>query len=268
MSHVIDVNRAIRNLRAEKGVEAGARPAVYLRASSQAEALRETSPATAFTSRVEPQITGAGAELPAGEYAFARVGDTEVALALPEVDLTAERERLERELAEADGQITRLEKQLSNERFLERAPEAVVQGERDRLAQTQTRAEGLRERIAAAGELAEEDGERGFGVAQVGQDEVGAALAEGLFAIVAGRDGKDARADGVPCGDIVGRVADDDGAGVGGGHAAHLRQFLEGGRKDLRAVGGDIAEAASAEAVPKAVVAQLQLRAPHHVPGG
>ena len=151
MGHVIDVNRAIRNLRAEKGLEAGARPAVYLRASGQAAALGETAPATAFTSRVEPQVTAANADLPEGEYAFARVGDTEVALALPEVDLTAERKRLEGELAEADGQIVRLEKQLANERFLERAPEAVVQGERDRLAQAQSRAEGLRERIGALG---------------------------------------------------------------------------------------------------------------------
>ena len=88
MGHVIEVNRAIRNLRAEKGLEAGARPAVYLRASGQATALGETAAATAFTSRVEPQVTAADAGLPDGEYAFARVGDTEVALALPGVDLT------------------------------------------------------------------------------------------------------------------------------------------------------------------------------------
>ena len=151
MSHVIEVNRAIRNLRAEKGVEAGSRPTVYLRAGEHAGALRETAAATAFTSRVEPEVSGADAELPGGEYAFARVGDTEVALALPEVDVAAERERLEGELAEAEGQIARLEKQLANERFLERAPEAVVQGERDRLAQAQARAQGLRERIGALG---------------------------------------------------------------------------------------------------------------------
>ena len=96
-------------------------------------------------------MVDANAELPAGEYAFARVGDTEVALALPEVDRAAERERLEGELADADGQIVRLEKQLANERFLERAPEAVVQSERDRLTQAQARAEGLRKRIAALG---------------------------------------------------------------------------------------------------------------------
>ncbi len=151
MDHVIEVNRAIRNLRAEKRVAAGARPTVYLRAAGQADVLRETAAATAFTSRVEPLVTGAGADLPAGEYAFARVGGTEVALALPEVDRAAERGRLERELAESEGQIARLERQLRNERFLERAPAAVVQGERDRLAQAGVRAAGLRERIAALG---------------------------------------------------------------------------------------------------------------------
>ncbi len=151
MSHVIEVNRAIRNLRAEKKVDLGTRPKVYLRAQGQAEALRETVAATAFTSRVEPKVTDAEAELPPGEYVFARVGDTEVALALPEVDLGAERARLEGELAETDGQIARLEKQLANERFLERAPAAVVQGERDRLAEAQARAAGLRERLTALG---------------------------------------------------------------------------------------------------------------------
>ncbi len=151
MTHVIEVNRAIRNLRAEKQVEAGARLAVHLRAKTFADALQETAAATAFTSRVEPQVSGADARLPEGEYAFARVGETEIALALPEVDTVAERERLEKELAEAEGQIKRLEGQLQNELFLAKAPAAVVQGERDRLDQAQVRAAGLRERIAALG---------------------------------------------------------------------------------------------------------------------
>ena len=151
MTHVIDVNRAIRNLRAEKQVEAGARLAVHLRAEAFADALSETAAATAFTSRVEPQVIGVDALLPEGEYAFARVGETEIALALPEVDTAAERERLEKELAEAEGQIQRLEGQLQNERFLAKAPAAVIQGERDRLEQAQVRAAGLRERLAALG---------------------------------------------------------------------------------------------------------------------
>ena len=59
MEHVIEVNRAIRNIRAEKKLDAGARPDVYLRAGGYATALRETSAATAFTSRVQPQRNGA-----------------------------------------------------------------------------------------------------------------------------------------------------------------------------------------------------------------
>ncbi|MDZ7729480.1 MAG: class I tRNA ligase family protein [Dehalococcoidia bacterium] len=58
MSHVIEVNRAIRNLRAEHRVPAGERSTVYLRASDYDAALRETVDATSFTSRVEVSMLG------------------------------------------------------------------------------------------------------------------------------------------------------------------------------------------------------------------
>ena len=149
MEHVIAVNRAIRNLRAEKGVPAGERPAVRLRARAHADALRETAAATAFTSRVEPLVTGADEPLPAGDHAFARVGGTEVALALPRVDEAAERARLARELAEMEERIGRHRRRLADGRFLERAPEDVVNAERERLARAEAGADGLRQRIAA-----------------------------------------------------------------------------------------------------------------------
>lgn len=149
VEHVIEVNRAIRNLRAEKGVPAGERPAVRLRARAHAAALRETAAATAFTSRVEPLVTDADEPLPAGDHAFARVGGTEVALALPRVDEAAERERLARELAETEERIARHRRRLADARFLERAPGDVVNAERERLARARAGAEGLRQRIAA-----------------------------------------------------------------------------------------------------------------------
>jgi len=147
VEHVIKVNRAIRNLRAEKKVEAGARLPVYLRADTFASALRETAPATAFTSRVEPNAAARDAALPAGEYAFARVADTEVALALPQVDAAAERVRLEKELAEAAAHADRLEKQLANEQFRAKAPAQVIAGMESTLAETRTKVAGLRERL-------------------------------------------------------------------------------------------------------------------------
>jgi valyl-tRNA synthetase len=50
------------------------------------------------------------------------------------VDLEEERNRLQKELTEAQAQITRLEKLLGSD-FADKAPQAVVQKERDRLAE-------------------------------------------------------------------------------------------------------------------------------------
>lgn len=149
MEHVIEVNRAIRNIRAEKKVPAGARLDVYLHAGEYATALAETAPATAFTSRVEPHVMAPGAELPPGEYAYARIAGTEVAVALPKVDTGEERARLEKEIAEASAHMERLEKQLANETFRAKAPANVIAGIEATLAETRTKVEGLRERLGS-----------------------------------------------------------------------------------------------------------------------
>ncbi|MGE5596228.1 MAG: valine--tRNA ligase [Hyphomicrobiales bacterium] len=149
MAHVIEVNRAIRNIRAEKKLELSSRPRVFIRARDYADPLRETAAATSFTSRVDPMVVGLDHEVPAGDFAFARIADTEVALELPRVDTAAERARLEKELGEAEAYIQRLEKQLGNEQFRAKAPAHVVSGMEDNLAEARTRAAGLRERIAS-----------------------------------------------------------------------------------------------------------------------
>ena len=147
MDHVIEVNRTIRNIRAEKKLEAGARPQVVLRASGYRDALVETSAATRFTSRVDLQVLAADAPVAAGEWAFGRVADTEVAVALPQVDAAAERARLEKELGEASAHAERLEKQLANETFRAKAPAHVIQGMETTLAETREKIAGLRERL-------------------------------------------------------------------------------------------------------------------------
>jgi valyl-tRNA synthetase len=154
MAHVIEVNRTIRNIRAEKRLEAGARPRVVVRAESYAAALRETAAATNFTSRVELTVLGPEEPLPEGEWGFGRVADTEVAVALPQVDVAAERARLEKELAEAEAHLERLERQLGNAAFRAKAPAHVVQGMEQTAAETRERVEGLRARLAALGNRA------------------------------------------------------------------------------------------------------------------
>jgi valyl-tRNA synthetase len=149
MPHVVEVNRAIRNIRAEKKLELSFRPRVYLRAGEFGPDLREVAAATAFTSRVDPLVVPAAAPLPGGEYAFARVADTEIAVALPEVDTSAERARLEKELAEAAAYADRLRNQLANEAFRSKAPANVIAGVEANLAEATAKADGLRARIAA-----------------------------------------------------------------------------------------------------------------------
>ena len=149
LEHVIEVNRTVRNIRAEKKLEASARPRVVARADGYAGALRETLAATNFTSRVELEVLDGSAPLPAGEWGFGRVADTEVAVALPEVDTAAERARMEKELAEAAAHMGRLENQLANDSFRAKAPAHVIAGMEATLAETRERVTGLRERLAA-----------------------------------------------------------------------------------------------------------------------
>lgn len=149
MGHVIAVNRAIRNIRAEKRLDASARPKVYLRAGAFAQALESTLAVTNVLSRAEAAVVRPGEALPEVEYAFASIADTEVAVALPEVDTAVERQRLEKDLAEASAHIQRLEKQLANETFRAKAPEHVIAGMESTLAETQQKAATLQERLAA-----------------------------------------------------------------------------------------------------------------------
>ena len=70
------------------------------------------------------------------------------------IDLDAERQRLEKAIAKADGEIAKLAGKLGNEKFVANAPEAVVAENRARLADEEAQRDKLKEaleRIAAAG---------------------------------------------------------------------------------------------------------------------
>jgi valyl-tRNA synthetase len=62
------------------------------------------------------------------------------------VDVAAERERLEKELAEAESQVQRLEKLLGSS-FAEKAPPEVVERERARLEEHRETAERIRQQL-------------------------------------------------------------------------------------------------------------------------
>ena len=64
------------------------------------------------------------------------------------VDLSAERERIARELKKNRGFLEAQEKKLSNESFVSRAPEAVVNAEREKAEKLKALIENLEKTLA------------------------------------------------------------------------------------------------------------------------
>jgi valyl-tRNA synthetase len=141
---------AVRNIRAEYGVQPGKR--VPLRLSTTGDAARQALDASARAirdlARVDELAFGA-ADGQVGATAVLRSG-TEVFVPLAGViDLDRERGRLREELKRVEGMIGGTEKKLSNESFVSRAPEEVVGKEREKLASYREQREKLSGKLAA-----------------------------------------------------------------------------------------------------------------------
>jgi valyl-tRNA synthetase len=146
-----EIVRAIRNLRSEKNVKPGRRIPAVLVSASAAAMLRQQSASLAALAHLD----GAALEIleslpgkPEGSIALV-VGPVEIYLPLAGlVDAAEARQRLEKDLAETQAQIERLATLLGSS-FAEKAPPAVVQKEREKLAAYQETAGKLRGQLQA-----------------------------------------------------------------------------------------------------------------------
>jgi len=150
MEAIIEIVRAIRNARAEHKVEsnkwiearvfAGELNAVITPHASAIESLARTKPVSFGEGRGEAKAT---------EKVLALVlKSSEVIIPMESmVDLNAERERLEGEIAQSRALIASLEERLKDKAFLSKAPGGVVAKERDKLAERKDRLERLKEQL-------------------------------------------------------------------------------------------------------------------------
>jgi len=129
---VIDVITAIRSVRTEMNIApamqiplvlAGVTAETYERAQRWSDVVKRTAKIADITSADAP---------PAGAVQLLVRGDT-VALPLKGlIDLATENARLEKEKAKAEAEINRIDAKLSNPDFIARAPEEVVEADREK----------------------------------------------------------------------------------------------------------------------------------------
>jgi valyl-tRNA synthetase len=139
MSVVMEVTRALRNLRAELGVAPSQRvEAAVLGANGELEAHYVESLARATVCRERPE----------GKSIAALAGGLEVLLPVAGlVDVERERERIESDLAAVQKELARVNGKLGNAQFLERAPRDVVEKERRILAELEEKKAKLEARL-------------------------------------------------------------------------------------------------------------------------
>jgi len=129
---VVDLITAIRSVRAEMNVPPASQLPLVLVASS-AETRERARRWETFIQRLA-RVSGVGfAEaVPAGAVQLVVRGELAALPLQGVIDLAAERGRLEKEMAKVAGDIARIDAKLGNSDFLKRAPEEVVEGEREK----------------------------------------------------------------------------------------------------------------------------------------
>ena len=127
---VIDLVTAIRSVRAEMNITA-AIPVVLAGASAESKARAERW--AEFIKRLArvSEISSASAA-PKGSVQLVVRGEVAALPLKGVIDLAAERARLGKEMQKADGDIARVDAKLNNANFVARAPEEVVEEEKEK----------------------------------------------------------------------------------------------------------------------------------------
>jgi len=145
---VVDIISAIRSVRAEMNVPPGAMVPLALagvsaetqgRAGRWEEFLKRLARLSAITFVAAP---------PPGAVQLVVRGEVAALPLAGIIDLAAERTRLEKEAAKVAADIARVDAKLSNPDFIRRAPEDVVEGEREKREDAEARGHKIADALA------------------------------------------------------------------------------------------------------------------------
>lgn len=148
---IMDIVRAIRNLRSEKNVDPRLKIPAILVGGASTGVLQQQNATIAALARLDPSTTTIIENIdstPGGHIALV-IGPVEIYLPLAElVDPAEQRERLEKEYAQVESHVERLENLLGGP-FAEKAPGNVVEKERQKLADYQGTLEKIKSQLDA-----------------------------------------------------------------------------------------------------------------------
>jgi valyl-tRNA synthetase len=144
MAELKAMTDACRNLRGEMQLSPAQKVPLVIEATDKAKMEPFAKYLQALAKLSDVQIVDTLPESPAP---VSVVGTAKLMLKV-EIDVAAERERLAKEIARLDGEITKAKTNLGNESFVARAPAQVVAQMKDRLANFEGTLEKLREQFA------------------------------------------------------------------------------------------------------------------------
>ncbi len=144
---VVDLVTAIRSVRVEMNIPPATQLPLVLAAASPQTALRAKHWAE-FVQRLArvSEISFADAP-PKGAAQFVVRGEVAALPLAGVIDLAAERTRLNKEIAKCDADIARVDQKLGNADFLKRAPEEVIEGDREKRKEALARRTKLTEAL-------------------------------------------------------------------------------------------------------------------------
>ena len=151
MRWVVDLVSGVRSIRAEMNVPPAAKIALALKSGEAETRARLDRNRDSILTLARLATADISDTVPKGSAQFV-VGDAVAALPLGDViDFAKERTRLEKELQKAEGEIARVDAKLNNPDFVSRAPEDVIDEQKEKRAEAEALASRLKEAVARLG---------------------------------------------------------------------------------------------------------------------
>ena len=149
MQTIIELITKIRNIRAEMQIKPSDKIPVHIAANAETQEIFSANEAQILKlARAESLTLGESLDVPNASAKGVLTNGTEIAIPLEGlIDFDKERERLQNQINKLETERERLDKQLSNENFVNKAPAEKVEAVRERVAEIETQTKALNENL-------------------------------------------------------------------------------------------------------------------------